>query len=355
MRYNPGAPTHGKRSFISTDMDASGRPAAASGLFMAVDLADDAITNQKFLDSKQAPNEGHFPINTIDQSLGAINDPLAPTPGEFSSALSNGLQVHSLGASENGRGTPETASTITVANASSFTTGKSVGANSVAEAASNTVAVIDAGGTLELAHAYSGTISFAGATGTLIIDHSSSFSGTISGQLAIGDVIDLADIAGGANVTIAYSGNNSPGTLTVSDGTHTANIALTGNYSLANFIASSDGHGGTSVVDPPLPAGVTLRPIDGGTSYYANNGFTYAANAGWDNPNFFSIGVWLDFLTSQSDANRWHDLSWNTAFALTANSDPSIARANGISVIQSATDGILPGNRCRDCRLVERR
>ena len=88
--------------------------------------------------------------------------------------------------------------------------------------------MIDAGATLELAHAYSGTISFAGATGTLIIDHASSFSGTISGQLAIGDVIDLADVTGGANVTIAYSGNNSPGTLTVSDGTHTANIALDG-------------------------------------------------------------------------------------------------------------------------------
>ena len=106
---------------------------------------------------------------------------------------------------------------------------------------------------MELTHAYSGTISFAGATGTLIIDHASSFSGTISGQLAIGDVIDLADITAGANATIAYSGNNSPGTLTVSDGTHTANIALTGNYSLANFTASSDGHGGTSIVDPPLP------------------------------------------------------------------------------------------------------
>ena len=65
-------------------------------------------------------------------------------------------------------------------------------------------------------------------------------------------MIDLADVTAGANATIAYSGNNSPGTLTVSDGTHTASIALLGNYSLANFTASSDGHGGTSVIDPPL-------------------------------------------------------------------------------------------------------
>ena len=38
----------------------------------------------------------------------------------------------------------------------------------------------------------------------------------------------------------------------MSDGAHTANIALAGNYSLANFTASSDGHGGTSVVDPTI-------------------------------------------------------------------------------------------------------
>src|SRR6185437_7677929 len=80
------------------------------------------------------------------------------------------------------------------------------------------------------------------------------FSGTIGGQLAIGDKIDLADITAGSNATMTYSGNDSPGKLTVSDGTHTANIALLGNYSLANFTVASDGHGGTSLVDPPIPS-----------------------------------------------------------------------------------------------------
>jgi 20S proteasome alpha/beta subunit len=115
------------------------------------------------------------------------------------------------------------------------------------------VIVIAAGQTMELTGAYSGTIKFGGATGTLKVDHAASFTGTIGGQLAIGDVIDFADITAGAGATIGYSGNNSSGTLTVSDGVHTASLALTGNYSLANFTASSDGHGGTSVVDPPLP------------------------------------------------------------------------------------------------------
>ena len=115
--------------------------------------------------------------------------------------------------------------------------------------------VIGAGASVEITGAYSGTITFAGSSGTLTIDNSASFSGKIAGQLAIGDVIDLADITAGANATIGYSGNNSPGTLTLSDGTNTASIALLGNYSLANFTASNDGHGGTSVVDPPLPTG----------------------------------------------------------------------------------------------------
>jgi Tryptophan-rich Synechocystis species C-terminal domain len=124
--------------------------------------------------------------------------------------------------------------------------------------------VIGAGAGVELTGAYSGAITFASASGTLTIDHSASFSGTIAGQLATGDKIDLADITAGANATIAYSGNNSPGTLTVSDGTHTASMALLGNYSLANFTASSDGHGGTSVIDPPL--------------YQASSGFLSSGN-----------------------------------------------------------------------------
>ena len=126
---------------------------------------------------------------------------------------------------------------------------------------------VPTGGYVELGgsdSAGSVTVTFAGSTGTLKIDDASSFTGTV-GQLAIGDVIDLADVTAGASATIGYTGNNSPGTLAVSDGTHTASIALLGNYSLASFSASSDGNGGTSVVDrPPLasqghgaPAGVS--------------------------------------------------------------------------------------------------
>jgi hypothetical protein len=130
-------------------------------------------------------------------------------------------------------------------------------------------ATVASGATLELTSAYSGTVTFAGPTGVLKLDQSASFTGKIGGQLAIGDVIDLTDITAGASATIGYTGNNSPGTLTVGDGTRTAHIALLGNYSPASFTASSDGHGGTSVVDPPLSgpapmhgaASVSLTPV----------------------------------------------------------------------------------------------
>ena len=44
---------------------------------------------------------------------------------------------------------------------------------------------------------------------------------------------------------------NTGGTLSVTDSTHTANIALLGNYMASSFVPSSDGHGGTLVTDPP--------------------------------------------------------------------------------------------------------
>jgi hypothetical protein len=124
--------------------------------------------------------------------------------------------------------------------------------------AANTLTV-GAGQTLEVTGAYSGGIVFASASGTLKLDSSASFTGSIVTQLAIGDVIDLVDITAGAGAKLSYSGNAGPGTLTVSDGTHTAHIVLPGSYSLGNFTPTSDGHNGTTVVDPPI-ASVALVP-----------------------------------------------------------------------------------------------
>ncbi len=66
--------------------------------------------------------------------------------------------------------------------------------------------------------------------------------------------IDLRDIAFGPGTTLGFSeaGDNLNGTLTVSDGTHTANIILLGQYATGNVTKQSDGNGGTSITDPPL-------------------------------------------------------------------------------------------------------
>jgi hypothetical protein len=94
---------------------------------------------------------------------------------------------------------------------------------------------------------------FGANTGTLKLDNPASFAGTVAGMTGQ-DTIDFADIDPTKVQSPSYSGTAAGGTLTVTDGTHTANIALLGNYLASTFVASSDGHGGTSVTDPPLSA-----------------------------------------------------------------------------------------------------
>ena len=90
------------------------------------------------------------------------------------------------------------------------------------------------------------------------IDHAVDVSGTVAGFDG-SDVLDLADLAFGSNTTLGYAANsnNTGGTLTASDGTHTANIALLGQYTAASFVMSADGFGGTLIHDV---APATLTP-----------------------------------------------------------------------------------------------
>jgi len=119
-------------------------------------------------------------------------------------------------------------------------------------------ATIDAGATLELTGADSGSITFSGSTGTLVLDHSTLFTGELinltgDGNLSSSDQIDLKDIAFVSGTTESYAGNSSGGVLTVTDAQdHAANISLVGNYTNSTFTLSSDGHGGTTVIDPPV-------------------------------------------------------------------------------------------------------
>ena len=111
------------------------------------------------------------------------------------------------------------------------------------------VVTIAEGASAEIAGASAQSVAFDGTTGTLKLDASLDFTGEISG-LAGSDAIDLADVNYGVQTQVTFLGNATGGTLTISDGVHTANIALQGDYRSSTWTLSSDGHGGTVVVDP---------------------------------------------------------------------------------------------------------
>jgi serralysin len=116
-------------------------------------------------------------------------------------------------------------------------------------------ATIGSGATLELAAADSASVTFSGSTGTLKLDAPATFTGTINnftgnGTLSGSDQIDLK----GMNFNSVHD-TYSHGVLTVTDGTHTDVLHFHGSYTLANFDFASDGHGGTILYDPPVPAG----------------------------------------------------------------------------------------------------
>ena len=110
-------------------------------------------------------------------------------------------------------------------------------------------ATIAGSSTLEYDGASSQATSFAaGASGVLRLAQSSAFTGTVAG-FSLGDSLDLLDIGFGAHTTLGYSQNSAGtgGSLTISDGAHSATISLLGQYSAAGFQTASDQHGGAIV------------------------------------------------------------------------------------------------------------
>jgi hypothetical protein len=74
--------------------------------------------------------------------------------------------------------------------------------------------------------------------------------------------MDLADIAWNGNTSANFTeaASNLSGTLTVTDGAHTANLTLLGQYVAGQFHVQSDGAGGTIVTDPPIE-GASVGPL----------------------------------------------------------------------------------------------
>jgi hypothetical protein len=106
-------------------------------------------------------------------------------------------------------------------------------------------------------------VTFAGATGTLKLEDPQAFAGVISG-LSGTDAIDLSGFAYGANVKATFLGNATGGTLTVTDRGKTTRIALSGDYLSSTWTLSSDGQGGTIVVDPTVSTNWQDLKVGGG-------------------------------------------------------------------------------------------
>ena len=90
-----------------------------------------------------------------------------------------------------------------------------------------------------------------------------------------GTAFDLTDIGFVGVGEATFSGNASGGALTVTDGIHTARIALTGDYLGATFSAASDNNGGV-VVTESLPgihrfiaAAASLASAAGASTHFA--------------------------------------------------------------------------------------
>jgi hypothetical protein len=121
---------------------------------------------------------------------------------------------------------------------------------------------VDAGATLQLDGADSLNVTFTSSTGKLILKDPGNFSGTISG-LTGSDQIDLANINWQAAQvsSVNYSATTNVTTLVITDGQHISTILLVGDYTSSTWTFSSDGSGGTIVVDP-LKSVVALSVTD---------------------------------------------------------------------------------------------
>ena len=120
------------------------------------------------------------------------------------------------------------------------------------EVSGNGTAMINGTGTLDFEASSTANVVFGpGAAGTLKLGDAFHFNGTISG-FAGSDIIDLANV-GSATASISYHENaaGTGGTLAISDGAQTIDLALLGHYSADNFSIVPDHAHGTLVTYVP--------------------------------------------------------------------------------------------------------
>jgi len=82
-----------------------------------------------------------------------------------------------------------------------------------------------------------GSVGYVGIPHGVELDAADLFFRTVTG-FGAGDVLDFADLGLGATLEFTANADGSGGTLTLSDGTHTAAVNLAGNYQAGGFTAA---------------------------------------------------------------------------------------------------------------------
>jgi hypothetical protein len=133
----------------------------------------------------------------------------------------------------------DAASHLTLSKMSFITAEGSTGADTITAMAQGQT--LTGGGGNDTLIGYSGF-------GDLFSDTSANLNTATIQQFGGSDVIDLTDMNSSLIKPLTYTGTTSAGTLTVSDGTHTAKIKFTGDYTPANFqMLGSDSHTGSLI------------------------------------------------------------------------------------------------------------
>ncbi|MBW8832223.1 MAG: type I secretion C-terminal target domain-containing protein, partial [Burkholderiales bacterium] len=121
-------------------------------------------------------------------------------------------------------------------------------------------ASINGHGAIEFSAASDANVGFASdASGTLTLDHAASFTGTLTG-LNADDTLHFGDIAFSASTQVSYTANAAgmAGSLLVTDGTHTAQMTLVGQYSAADFQLAAGQSGSTAVINTAVDNATVL-------------------------------------------------------------------------------------------------
>jgi hypothetical protein len=192
-----------------------------------------------------------------DAQMALVNDTGGVIDGNATTALTIDLGANTLANAGLIENTAAGGTSVTDAVANTGTLMVTAGTLSVMGAVTGAGTVKISGGVADFGSTFTENVTFAGSTGVLELAHSQTYTGTITGLSKTGaSSLDLADIGFTSGVTKAsFSGASTSGTLTVTDGTHTAHIKLAGDYLGSTWTLTSDGHGGTKIVDPAAAVG----------------------------------------------------------------------------------------------------